>query len=274
MTNLAPDHRHIPIFAQIRSYIDRSRSKWLRLWILRHRSERIVVAETGIVLSDGRRAIGSGRDRGCWEGRFWVRGELWQVGAVEGDPARRRLRLRTHRSTRPTVTPLVFHDTPSGHCPDAFLTVRDSDPNDFPFPTATNHERTWSAIPFSSYSEHIHPYIVSFFAQSELRYTANTQLEQLHARYVGTGHADLTKQFSTNSSVLQHRQHPRFSDRDICFFFSEWLTHQHRDTYASIIGHPALWSYLAIAEGETLGRTKFEICEVSLQSTPKKNLSF
>ncbi|KAG0149172.1 hypothetical protein CROQUDRAFT_74591 [Cronartium quercuum f. sp. fusiforme G11] len=74
---------------------------------------------------------------------------------------------------------------------------------------------------------------------SELRYTANTQLEQLHARYVGTGHADLTKH--------------------------EWLTHQHRDTYASIIGHPALWSYLAIAEGESLGRIKFEVCERMLQ---------
>ncbi|MBW0498892.1 hypothetical protein O181_038607 [Austropuccinia psidii MF-1] len=45
---------------------------------------------------------------------------------------------------------------------------------------------------------------------SELRYTANTQLEQLHARYVGTGHADITKH--------------------------EWLTHQHRDTHASIAG--------------------------------------
>ncbi|KAH9929758.1 splicing factor 3B subunit 10-domain-containing protein [Fomitopsis serialis] len=59
---------------------------------------------------------------------------------------------------------------------------------------------------------------------SELRYTANTQLEHLHARYTGTGHADLTKY--------------------------EWLTHQHRDTLSSIVGHPPLASYLAIADGE------------------------
>ncbi|KAF8486595.1 splicing factor 3B subunit 5/RDS3 complex subunit 10 [Gautieria morchelliformis] len=74
---------------------------------------------------------------------------------------------------------------------------------------------------------------------SELRYTANTQLEHLHARYTGTGHADLTKY--------------------------DWLTHQHRDTLASIVGHPTLTSYLAIADGESIGRVKFEMSERMLQ---------
>lgn len=52
------------------------------------------------------------------------------------------------------------------------------------------------------------------------------------------------------------------------FFFvftpslSEWLTHQHRDTLASIVGHPSLTSYLAIADGEATGRIKFEMTEV------------
>ncbi|KAG7099792.1 hypothetical protein E1B28_001604 [Marasmius oreades] len=72
---------------------------------------------------------------------------------------------------------------------------------------------------------------------SELRYTANTQLEHLHARYTGTGHADLTKY--------------------------DWLTHQHRDTLSSIVGHSTLTSYLAIADGESIGRIKFEMTEVS-----------
>ncbi|KAH8918303.1 splicing factor 3B, subunit 5 [Atractiella rhizophila] len=83
---------------------------------------------------------------------------------------------------------------------------------------------------------------------SELRYTANTQLEQLHARYTGTGHADITKY--------------------------EWLTHQHRDTYSSIIGHPPLLAYLALADGESMGRLKFELCEKMLQPCglpPKKD---
>lgn len=74
---------------------------------------------------------------------------------------------------------------------------------------------------------------------SELRYTANTQLEHLHARYTGTGHADLSKY--------------------------DWLTHQHRDTLASIVGHPTLSSFLAIADGEAIGRVKFEMTERMLQ---------
>ena len=43
---------------------------------------------------------------------------------------------------------------------------------------------------------------------------------------------------------------------------SEWLTHQHRDTLASIVGHPQLASYLAIADGEAVGRVRFEMTEV------------
>ena len=44
--------------------------------------------------------------------------------------------------------------------------------------------------------------------------------------------------------------------------YSEWLTHQHRDTLSSIVGHPSLTSYLAIADGEAAGRMKFEMTEV------------
>jgi len=74
---------------------------------------------------------------------------------------------------------------------------------------------------------------------SELRYTQNTQLENLHSRYTGTGHPDISKY--------------------------EWITHQHRDTYASIIGHPPLLSYVSIADGESIGRAKFEMAERMLQ---------
>ncbi|KNZ76376.1 putative splicing factor 3B subunit 5, partial [Termitomyces sp. J132] len=75
---------------------------------------------------------------------------------------------------------------------------------------------------------------------SELRYTANTQLEHLHARYTGTG-------------------------QWLNFFQSDWITHQHRDTLASIVSHPTLTSYLAIADGEAIGRVKFEMTERMLQ---------
>ncbi|EGU12969.1 hypothetical protein RTG_01010 [Rhodotorula toruloides ATCC 204091] len=46
---------------------------------------------------------------------------------------------------------------------------------------------------------------------------------------------------------------------------SEWITNQHRDTSSSIVGHPALLQYLAIADGETTARTKFELTERMLQ---------
>jgi hypothetical protein len=42
----------------------------------------------------------------------------------------------------------------------------------------------------------------------------------------------------------------------------DWLTHQHRDTLASIVGHPTLTSFLAIADGEATGRVKFEMMQV------------
>ncbi|KAF9077494.1 splicing factor 3B subunit 5, partial [Rhodocollybia butyracea] len=83
---------------------------------------------------------------------------------------------------------------------------------------------------------------------SELRYTANTQLEHLHARYTGTGNTD-----------------PPDSD---------WLTHQHRDTLSSIVGHSTLTSFLAIADGEATARVKFEMTERMLQPCgppPKKD---
>ncbi|EJT47199.1 hypothetical protein A1Q2_02145 [Trichosporon asahii var. asahii CBS 8904] len=76
-----------------------------------------------------------------------------------------------------------------------------------------------------------------------LRYTANQSLEQLHARYTGTGHADMTKY--------------------------EWATHQHRDTLASIVGHPPLLAYISIADGECQARERFEVIEPCGPPPPK-----
>lgn len=71
---------------------------------------------------------------------------------------------------------------------------------------------------------------------AELHYHAATQLENLHARYTGTIHPDVNKH--------------------------EWITHQHRDTAASIIGYPQLLAYTALADGESQARTRFEITQV------------
>jgi splicing factor 3B subunit 5 len=51
--------------------------------------------------------------------------------------------------------------------------------------------------------------------------------------------------------------------KDRVLICSEWLTHQHRDTLASIVGHPPLLAYISIADGECLARERFEVIEVS-----------
>jgi len=62
-----------------------------------------------------------------------------------------------------------------------------------------------------------------------------SQLEQLQARYVGIGHADIIKY--------------------------DWAANIHRDTLASTIGHPPMSAYLALAEGENIKRVQFELME-------------
>lgn len=64
---------------------------------------------------------------------------------------------------------------------------------------------------------------------------SQTELEQLQARFVGTAHSDLSKY--------------------------EWLTNTHRDTNASIIGHPALLQYHSIAHGKSKAEVRTELIE-------------
>ena len=65
---------------------------------------------------------------------------------------------------------------------------------------------------------------------------AQQQLEQLQARYVGTGHADTTKY--------------------------EWAANIHRDSYASYVGHPPLLSYMALGMGEPREKVRAQMIEV------------
>lgn len=66
------------------------------------------------------------------------------------------------------------------------------------------------------------------------------QLEQLQARYVGTGHADTTK--------------------------FEWASNIHRDSLASYIGHPPLLSYIALGMGEPKEKVRVMFLEVSTRA--------
>ncbi|KAL8801511.1 MAG: hypothetical protein Q9182_004414 [Xanthomendoza sp. 2 TL-2023] len=63
------------------------------------------------------------------------------------------------------------------------------------------------------------------------------QLEQLQARYVGTGHADTTK--------------------------FEWASNIHRDSLASYIGHPPLLAYMSLGMGEPREKVRAMFLEVS-----------
>ncbi|CAB9506796.1 Splicing factor 3b subunit [Seminavis robusta] len=63
--------------------------------------------------------------------------------------------------------------------------------------------------------------------------------EQLKARYVGTGHADMSKH--------------------------EFLTNQHRDTYASHIGHYDQLFYYSVAQNQAVGRVRLEFLEKMVQ---------
>ncbi len=62
-----------------------------------------------------------------------------------------------------------------------------------------------------------------------------SQLEHLQSKYVGTGHPDTSRW--------------------------EWLTNQHRDSYASYIGHPNLLDLMAVCENETRARMKFNFLQ-------------
>ena len=71
------------------------------------------------------------------------------------------------------------------------------------------------------------------------RYNIYSQLEHLQSKYIGTGHSDTSK--------------------------FEWLLNQHRDSFASYLGHHDLVSFFAIAENETKARIRFNLLHKMLQ---------
>lgn len=65
------------------------------------------------------------------------------------------------------------------------------------------------------------------------------ELERLQAKYIGTGHPDTTSW--------------------------EWKTNIHRDTQSSIVGHPPLLSYIALAHNEPVAKVRVEMIRVRLR---------
>ncbi|BFU26209.1 splicing factor 3B subunit 10, putative [Entamoeba histolytica HM-1:IMSS-B] len=79
--------------------------------------------------------------------------------------------------------------------------------------------------------------------------TLQTQLEHMQLKYVGTGHPDISKY--------------------------EWICNQQRDSYASYIGHHSLMAYIAVAENQSIGRTRYQflerMCDPCGKPPPEKN---
>lgn len=68
------------------------------------------------------------------------------------------------------------------------------------------------------------------------RFNFNKSWEYIQSKYVGTGHSDMTK--------------------------FEWASNQHRDTYASYLGHYDMQSYFAVAQNDSIGRVRYQMLEV------------
>lgn len=57
----------------------------------------------------------------------------------------------------------------------------------------------------------------------------------MQSKFIGTGHADTTKY--------------------------EWLVNQHRDSLSSYIGQTSQLTYIALAENESVARSRFKLLE-------------
>ena len=84
-----------------------------------------------------------------------------------------------------------------------------------------------------------HVALLNHLAKMGDRYNIHSQLEHLQSKYIGTGHADTSRW--------------------------EWLSNQHRDSYASYVGHFDLLNFIALAENETKARVRFNFMEKMLQ---------
>ena len=77
------------------------------------------------------------------------------------------------------------------------------------------------------------------------RMNINRSWDHIQAKYVGTGHSDMTK--------------------------FEWASNQHRDSIASHLGHSDIMTYFAVAQGDSIGRTRYALPCVRSRRTVKRS---
>ena len=78
-----------------------------------------------------------------------------------------------------------------------------------------------------------------YFLNQADKLRAQQQLEQLQARFVGTGHADTTK--------------------------FEWTSNLMRDSYSSFAGHLPLLHYMSLGMGDCVEKTRLQMIEKMVQ---------
>jgi splicing factor 3B subunit 5 len=101
--------------------------------------------------------------------------------------------------------------------------------------------------------------------QAADRFNVNTSLsknwEHLQNKYVGTGHPDISKH---EWAVNQVSVNPVGEGTPRDLNSPHPPPPQHRDTAASLLGHPDMLQYIAAAENVAVGRAKFTILESML----------
>ena len=79
------------------------------------------------------------------------------------------------------------------------------------------------------------------------RFNIHAQLEQLYAKYPGTGSADTTKH--------------------------EWITNIHRDTLASHISSPSRLMYFAVCENQSIAKIRYRLLNQMQNPCGKRPIS-
>ncbi|KAK6129974.1 hypothetical protein DH2020_036256 [Rehmannia glutinosa] len=153
------------------------------------------------------------------------------MSAAKSGPWRKvaELKKKSNKPKRPTVKSLFSEESNSAspqHAQGSFLNLLP------PKPDTSKRAIINLSIASDDYvSFEVNRFFVGLSSssmQASDRFNINSQLEHLQAKYVGTGHADLTR----------------------------------LDSYASYVGHYPMLSYFAVAENESIGRERYNFMQV------------
>ena len=88
------------------------------------------------------------------------------------------------------------------------------------------------------------------------RFSFGKSFDSIQARFVGTGHSDMTK---FEWAVNQHRD--TIGNTYVMIVYDLCYSCYHKNI-ASHIGHYDMLSYFAVAQNDSIGRVKYQLYEV------------